>query len=494
MLVDNTVDGDSRVQKAAQSAAAAGWDVVLLGKALDGREHTWLIGKARVRLLAVPQPLARRRHEFRRKLRAPLAYPPTGIAAVRHQAIRAWKADLALRRTQLDQTPKTGTHTVRLAWLSVQSLAAKMTGKWVGFRYRQLNWSLRSRTRLSEPWDRAYTAFWIKMMGVRSWRKLEPSLWDLELAYGPVIDKLRPDVIHSHDVRMLGVGARAAQRARAKGRPVKLLWDVHEYVPGVKPWKDNLRWLPAHIAYEREYAPFADAVVTVSPALAEMLQLDHCLAERPAVVLNAPAVDLGQPVTESKRIRLLCGLDRDVPLLVYSGAAAPQRGLGIMIEALPNLPAAHVALVVNTPGSDYVRSLVTRAEALGCGDRVHLLPYVPHEEVVDLLAGADVGVIPIHHHPNHEIALITKFFEYSHARLPLVVSDVRTMAHTVGETGQGEVFRAEDVGDYIRAVSAVLAAADRYRAAYDEPGLLAGWTWDRQAEILDTIYTRLTTA
>ena len=42
--------------------------------------------------------------------------------------------------------------------------------------------------------------------------------------------------------------------------------------------------------------------------------------------------------------------------------------------------------------------------------------------------GADLGVIPIHHWPNHEIALITKFFEYSHARLPIVVSDVRTMA------------------------------------------------------------------
>jgi glycosyltransferase involved in cell wall biosynthesis len=124
-------------------------------------------------------------------------------------------------------------------------------------------------------------------------------------------------------------------------------------------------------------------------------------------------------------------------------------------------------------------------------DRVHLLSYVPHWEVVPLLSGASVGVIPIHHWPNHEIALITKFFEYSHARLPLVVSDVRTMAGTVRATGQGEVFKAEDITDYTRAVQAVLDDPERYRSAYDKPGLLDGWTWTAQAEVLTSVYRRL---
>ncbi|OEV10809.1 hypothetical protein AN220_30960, partial [Streptomyces nanshensis] len=37
MLVCNGVEGDSRVQKTARSAAAAGWEVVLLGRSPDGR-------------------------------------------------------------------------------------------------------------------------------------------------------------------------------------------------------------------------------------------------------------------------------------------------------------------------------------------------------------------------------------------------------------------------------------------------------------------------
>src|SRR5262245_44516262 len=99
MLVHNGVKGDSRVQKVARSAAAAGWDVVLLGRSPDRQPHSWLPGAAEVRLIPMSSPLTKRRHEFRRSwLRAPLAYPPTGIAAHRHQWVRAWRADLEVRR------------------------------------------------------------------------------------------------------------------------------------------------------------------------------------------------------------------------------------------------------------------------------------------------------------------------------------------------------------------------------------------------------------
>jgi glycosyltransferase involved in cell wall biosynthesis len=495
MLVDNAVNGDSRVQKAARSAAEAGWEVILLGKSPVPESRSWHLGDAQVRLLSMPDPLARRRHEFRRAwLRWPLAYPPSGIAAHRAQAVKAWRADLAVRAAQLDTAdPATSRPALRRRMLRAEELAAQVTGKWVSFRYWQLT-RARTRRRFRNPWDRAYTLFWQQVKGDGAWRRLEPGLWDFELAYGPVIDELRPDLIHANDFRMLGVGARAKIRARAQGREIKLVWDAHEFLPGVRPWQDNARWLPAHMAHEREYAPYADAVVTVSESLAELLQREHGLASLPDVVLNAPAVDDGEAVPDVPLpdLRELCGIGREVPLLVYSGAAAGrQRGLDTMVEALPELPSAHVALVVNKPTGPYVSSLLARAARLGVADRVHAPPYVTPWQVVPFLAGADVGVIPIHHWPNHEIALITKFFEYSHARLPLVVSDVRTMAATVRSTGQGEVFRAEDAADYVRAVRAVLADPQRYRAAYDRPGLLQNWTWEAQAEVLDAVYRRL---
>lgn len=497
MLADNGVNGDSRVQKAARSAAEAGWNVILVGKSPDKHEHSWRLGDAAVRLIPVPGPLYRRRHEYRRApLRSPLAYPPGPLAAYRKQRIKAWRSELYQRGAALSIAAGEGHPRLYVLLgrvrLVAPRLVAKVLSRWVTLRARRTDALNRTRSRMDSPLDRFTTRFWQQLMGDRCWRRLDPGLWDWELAYGKVIDELRPDLIHANDFRMLGVGARAVQRARAQGRPVKLVWDAHEFLPGTKPWNDHPRWHPAQCAHEREYAPYADAVVTVSEALAELLAEEHGLPERPAVVLNAPeAADPAAGGGASPDLRESCGIGSDVPLVVYSGAAAPQRGLDIMIEALPQLDGVHVGLVVLRPTAPYVVGLLTRAAELGVDDRVHAVPYVSYDQVVPFLSAADVGVIPIHHWPNHEIALITKFFEYSHARLPLVVSDVKAMAEVTRSTGQGEVFVAEDVDDYVRAVLAVLADPKAYRTAYDTPGLLEQWTWEAQAELLDQIYGRL---
>ncbi|MEV0492494.1 glycosyltransferase family 4 protein [Streptomyces atratus] len=499
MLVDNKVEGDSRVQKAAESAAEAGWDVVLLGLVRSGQGRSWKLGEAEVRLLPLKTPLAKRHAERHRSLlRRPLAYPPGPLAAYRRQWAKAWRADVATRRAALKVAPHAvgsplfrKTEKVRLA---AAGPASKVMQRWISFRSRQSTEAQKAGRRLKGPLDQAFTASWKAAKGRRAWRRLEPALWDYELTYGKEIDALKPDLIHANDFRMLGVGARATVRARAAGRDVKLVWDAHEFLPGVRPWEDNAHWIPGNTAHESEFAPYADAVVTVSEGLADLLRERHGLKAQPTVVLNAPdrpVETTAEDDAEVPDLRELCGIGPDVPLIVYSGSPGPQRGLGDMVEALPNLDGVHIAFVVPNPAAAYIQGLMKRAEELGAGDRLHAVPYVPHWQVVRFLSAADVGCIPIHHWPNHEIALITKFFEYSHARLPLVVSDVKTMSEAARATGQGEVFPAEDIDGFVAAVKAVLADPDRYKAAYDKPGLLDTWTWEAQAEVLDKLYTDL---
>jgi glycosyltransferase involved in cell wall biosynthesis len=421
MLVDNAVEGDSRVQKAARSAADAGWEVTLLGISPTGETQSSRLGAAEVRLLPMPG--------------AGGASGGGGTPGLKQRLLA--RGGLPLRAARLARRPV----------------------------------------------EHAQVWFWRSAGGDKSWRKLEPGLWNYERTFRATIDELKPDLIHAHDFRMLGVGARAVQRARAQGRDVKLLWDAHEFLPGARPRRDNARWLPAHLAYEREYVPHADAVVTVSDTLAELLQHEHGLAERPAVVLNAPASTIDWDVPD---LRALSGVGPETPLLVYSGSSAPQRGLSTVVSALSELDGVHLALVVEDPSAAHITELTAN-------ERVHAVPYVPHDQVAAFLSPADIGVIPIHHWPNHEIALITKFFEYSHAHLPIVVSDVKTMAETVRATGQGEVFTARDSAGFARAVRAVLADPKRYRAVYDAPDSpLPGWTWEAQAEKLDDVYRTLT--
>lgn len=492
MLVDNGVHGDSRVQKAAASAAAAGWDVILLGKYPGKGDEHWQLGDADVHLVKMTPKLSVSPKELRGTLlRRPLAYQSARVQGYREAHVKAWRSDLRVRADARRSGGPGGKAGSPLG-LAVPKLAAKVTASWVKLRTRQTKQLAALRRTRSAPLDRLVTRFWLTTMRERAWRRLSPNVWDFELSFGPVIDALGPDLIHANDFRMLGVGARAAVRGRAAGRGTKLVWDAHEFVPGVRSWA-NKRTLPAMVGYEREHARYADAVMTVSEGLAELLRDTHGLKELPAVVLNAPAKAVTQKTVEEPvpDIRELCGVGPDVPLLVYSGLAAAQRGLDIMVEGLPELPGAHAVFVCGDPQAPYVRGLLKRAEELGVGDRAHAVPYVSHWQIVPFLSGATVGVIPIHHWPNHEIALITKFFEYSHAGLPLVVSDVKTMSKVTRETGQGEVFTAKDTADYVRAVREVLADPERYTKAYAREGLLEEWTWEAQAKVLDGVYTRL---
>lgn len=501
MLVDNDVRRDSRVQKTALSMADRGWEVFLLGTLPRGQRNIparWRIGEARVRLIKVlARPRARR--QLRAWLQNPLAYPTLRHARHREARVAGARADLLARRLgeaaqigagpvartihRVKWLPRRATNVLSAAWVARRSSLTKP-------RPRGGRVSVRS-TRRREGAVPVWGLRWRHLLfRTPSWRRFDPHLLSLESAFGPVIDDLDPDLIHANDFRMLGPGARAKIRAAARGRAVSLVWDVHEYLPGVKPWSARPLWKEAQVAHEREYARYADEVVTVSEELGELLMKDHGLAREPSVVLNCPLASEAQIRENHPSVRDACGVSDSTPIMVYSGAAAPQRGLDTMIEAMPQLGGIVCALVVARPESPYVQALLTRARMLGVADRLRLLPYVPPDQVVGYLTSADVGVIPIQHFPNHEIALITKFFEYTHARLPIVVSDVRAMAAQVRETGQGEVFRADDVEDFIRAVKGVLADPQRYRDALEALNLEQHWTWEEQAGILDTVYRR----
>ncbi|WP_205718730.1 glycosyltransferase [Actinomadura sp. WMMA1423] len=488
MLVDNGVQRDSRVQKAAMSAAAAGWEVHLIGFHRGQKKKRWTLGEANVMLVTLEEVLKKPKYRpLRSMVRRPLAYGHPDIAAYRRRLVQSRRAELAASRLEPGAN-----RPVRKGWLLARRVAAKIQYRWVGVRVRQTESLTAARNDQQSPLEKFMVAVWLKLLGDRAWRVLDRGMWDWEAAYGKVIDQLEPDIIHGNDFRMLSVGARATLRARAKGRKVKFVYDAHEFLPGVR-WNNPPRWHPAMCAMEREYIQMADAVVTVSEPLAEWLVEEHGLKRKPAVVLNAPVTDMDvsadQPVPD---MREMCGIDAETPLAVYSGGATVQRGLDIIIDTLPRLPKLHIALIVPSARTDYVRALMARATELGVRDRVTLLPFVPFDQVVPFLAAADFGIHPLHHLPNHEIALATKFFEYAHARLPIVVSDVKAMSDVVNETGHGEVFRAEDEDDFVRAVTAVMQDLKRYRDVYDErPDLLRTWTWPAQAEILDGVYSEL---
>lgn len=482
MVVDNHVEGDSRVQKVARSAAAAGWDVVLVGRSRSGTAESYDLGGAEVRLVPVPMTLLGHRTRVPgRRWRWPLAYRSRELSTYRARGLDSLKARVSERQS-----------TQRLHGASIPTRLVTKSHLWriragvLAHKVRngQLRRAVESH-RADGRAARARAAFWHALGPRTSWRRLDPFLDDVALAYEPVLRALEPDLVHAHDFRMVGLAVRVAEHRRSRGSACSVVYDAHEFLPGVR-FRTHT-WHVANEDHEATYVPRCDAVVTVSEKLADLLVERHHLTERPTIVLNAPSQREGAPAPLGG-VRAVCGLADGVPLLVYAGSPARQRGLATVVEAMVALSDAHTAMLL-PPGRD-AETLVALAQDLGVADRLHVLPYVEQDLVVPFLRSADLGLVPIHHHVNHEIALITKYFDYSLAGLPIVTSDVETMAEVTRRTGNGEVFVAEDVDDLVRAVRAVLADPARYRAAYT-PEVLSAWTWPAQERTLLALYDRL---
>ena len=492
MIVDNRVDGDSRVIKSAVTAAGAGWDTVVIGRSYGAsREESRLADGARV--LRVPVLLDRAvfmRNKPRRGLSAAFAFPHRAAFDHATRMQRGLAADqkaqiLGLKHRLSEQSGVVRLTTqVRLTVIRVRSVVRKRV-----FDLRAAHFARATRKARSSS-GRFYAVraeLWRRIAPRSFWRSVEPLHLDYEMAYGPVIDALEPDVIHAHDFRAIGVAVRAKWRAQAAGRKVGVVYDAHEHVPGLIRNKEFVLSNDAHVA---EYIPHVDAVVTVSSQLADELKRHYRLQTIPSVVLNVPMADVDPPWPVPD-IRERLGLAADVPLIVHSGSIAPERGIGLVVRALPHIPELHFAIITSAR-SPLALSYLDLAAELGVADRVHLARYVPSDQVAAYLSSATLACIPTTSRAVGAVAAPTKYYEYLHARLPMVVSNTRVVAEGVSRLGIGEVFAYDQPDAIVAAIRTVLADLPTYRAkveAADEAR--HGFSWENQAKVLLAVWREI---
>jgi glycosyltransferase involved in cell wall biosynthesis len=450
IIVYNGIHGDSRVLKTALTAARAGWDVTLIGRAPRAHREESMLGPVRV----IRLPLVRTLHD------------------------RFEQLHLERHAAQLQPTPTRGVELARALGRLGRRLPRGSTR--VARAARSLERRLTPALSLADLPPALPTAAPEDV----DWRRDWPILTDWWLSFSPELLRLAPDLIHANDSQMLAVAARTAAELRLRGGQTAWVYDSHEYVPMVDWGHPTVS--AAYRQLEREYIGRSDAVVTVSPAIAEMLQAEYDLAERPHVVANAPVMGV---TTSAHSVRESAGLAPDVPLMVYSGYLAPARGVDVVVEALTLLPGVHLAIVANGT-SPTLAALLDQAKGAGVDSRVHVVPYVPPYAVPSYLSTADVGLIPFHPDRHHNSSLPTKLSEYLHARLPVVASDMETTKAFVTSTGVGAVFRSSSATELAEAVRTVLGDLEAHRAAITDE-LLADLSWERQAEVLLAVYEKV---
>jgi glycosyltransferase involved in cell wall biosynthesis len=476
MMVGNDIAHDTRVLKMGLTLADAGLDVTLLGYASSGHREEMVLGK--VRILRVPVIWRMKEAAAARKASHRVPHLQVGLNPARRRAL---DLESAVRRREAESGGG------RMVQLRAQKMRAR-------------RFVARARGTVDRRLRNAEGEFWRVLDGAThrvrlgaDWRRLLPDMDDYELAFGPVLDTLDWDVLHAHDVHMVGVASRAAARRRAQGRKALWVYDAHEYVSGLSIYGGRtIRKRAAYLDLEREYIRDAHAVVTVTQPLAEALQQDYRLKRTPTVVVNSPVLGAGT-LEVDRSVREVIGLAPEVPLVVYSGAVSSARGIDTAIEALLEMPEVHLAVVAVPHTKTWAaRNLAKRAFELGVTDRVHMLEPVAPDQVAAFVSSADVGILPLLHFGSHEVALANKLFEYLHGGLPLLVSDCKAGAQFVREHNVGRVHIAGDSASFVRELRQLLTELPDVRARIAaDTELLTPYAWDRQEAVLRDLYREI---
>jgi glycosyltransferase involved in cell wall biosynthesis len=244
---------------------------------------------------------------------------------------------------------------------------------------------------------------------------------------------------------------------------------------------------------ERRWARRADRVITVNDGCADLLEARFGVP-RPLVILNAsPRRDA--PLQPGRRFHDLLDLAPETRIVLYQGGFMPNRGLDVLLQAIPLVPQAHLVLLGFGPLRD---ELIARAAEPASGGRIHVLPAVPPEELADWVVSADVGVMPNQPRTlNERLSTPNKLFESLAVGLPVVSSDFPERRRIVIDDPDGPLGAVCDPTDPVALGAAIRSILDLdpaaradlrarcLRAAHER------WNWETESARLVGLYAEL---
>lgn len=293
--------------------------------------------------------------------------------------------------------------------------------------------------------------------------------------------KIKPDIIHAHDLICLPVAAKAAKELN-----IPYIYDAHELeIHRNPPLPFFQKIFVKNI--EKKYSKNVSLIITVGRYLAKELS-KHIHNKKIEVMYNSPVI------SQSKhKLRKDLHLNEEEKIILYVGKVAMGRGIEDIIQILPKLSKNIVFATIGPVDKKQKDFLIRLSQKLNVADRFKILPPVKYDEVVDYIKEADLGIISVQPITlSYQYSMPNKLFELSFANVPILSNDLDEIKEFISEFGNGEII---DINDKVKLklyISKILALKDNYimdNNKYNE--LWKQYSWENQMKRLFNIYENI---
>ncbi len=291
------------------------------------------------------------------------------------------------------------------------------------------------------------------------------------------IAKLKPDIVHAHDLICLKAANDAAKICGAD-----VVYDAHELEVHRNPPLPFLQ--KCWVSYiEKKYARRSAVVNTVGQMVGSVLG-NHLGRNDINIIYNSPLIQQC-----SHNIRKDLNLTHAEPLLIYVGKVTTGRGVVQIMAVLPKLDGVFFA-TIGPCDIDTRRILERQAERLDISDRFRILPPVPFDQVVSYISGADLGVISVEPVTlSYRYCMPNKLFELSFANIPIICNKLDEIEQYLNELGNGQVVDFENGTSLPYMIARMLKEKNHYMMSDGTlETLYQKYSWDSQIKKLLNIY------
>ena len=269
---------------------------------------------------------------------------------------------------------------------------------------------------------------------------------------------------------------------RIKGIP--LVYDTHEYFTGVpelvnKPvirnfWKRIERWIFPKLRH----------VITVNESIARLYREEY--GNEILVVRNIPEKLLRVPSTRRSDL----GLPEDKKIILLQGAGINiDRGAEEAIEAMRFVDNA---LLVILGDGDVVEKLKQQVKTQKLQEKVKFIPRQVPEQLYEYTTKADIGLsIDKNNNINYRYSLPNKVFDYIHAGVPVLASDLVEVKRIVEKYQVGSLISSHEPGHIAEKMKQMLGDEKAQQAWKHNLKIAAAeLNWESEKKVLTELYSQ----